>query len=85
MIGKPSLMVMDEITSRFFESMGNVRTKFTAALKRKALEYLKWHPKKYRDCIRDLNLQFVVDPRALRRLHKEDSRSKRAEYLVHVL
>ena len=64
------------ITSRFLESMGNVRTKLTGALKRKAFEYLKWHPKKYRECVRDLNLQFVVDPRTLRRLFKENSRSK---------
>lgn len=72
---------MDEFTFRFFASMGNVRTKFTAALKRKAFEYLKWHPKKYRDCIRDLNLQFVVDPRTLRRLFKEYSRNKKVDGL----
>ena len=56
--------------------MGNVKTKFTGTSKRKAFRYLDQHPKRYRECIRDLNLQFVVDPRTLRRLYKDDARSK---------
>ena len=56
--------------------MGNVKTKFSGTSKRKAFRYLDQHPKRYRECIRDLNLQFVVDPSTLRRLYKDDARSK---------
>ena len=68
---------MPIIFCRLFQSGGNkVRTEFTPSLKRKAFRYLRERPHKYKECIRDLNLHFVIDyPSGLKRIYEKESLS----------